>query len=353
MGGGDRVAIGCSDGGGEMNYQGIHGVDISTWQDSPLITGHVDFAKMREWGMDFVIIRAGQGNWEDSDFATSWKNAKGILPRASYWFYDNRYPPKEQARKYWETIKYDLEGVCWLDLEDRQTGIYSGWRNWYDFIEELKNLYPAVRVGIYTGFFYWLEYITYATTAQRNYFGQFPLWEAWYSDDPLHPRYESVLVPLPWLEYTILQTGTPDIGAAVGVESKDVDYDQFNGTLYNFFSLFDIKLPMEGVDMYQGKTGMIAKIWDVIGGTQIKELPAGTIVKGDAPAVGYAHLTYPVNGYTKTIWLMNYAPVVVPPPPPPPTPEPTDTITVDVDVTANINGKVYVGTMAGLQLKPQ
>jgi hypothetical protein len=31
----------------------------------------------------------------------------------------------------------------------------------------------------------------------------------------------------------------------------------------------------------------------------------------------------------------------------------TDEITVDVDVTATVNGKVYIGSMAGLQLKAQ
>lgn len=340
-----------------MSYQGVQGVDISTWQDSPLIAGHVDFIKMREWGIDFVIIRAGQGNWKDPDFDTSWKNAKGILPRASYFYYDNRYPPQDQARKYWETIKYDLEGVCWLDLEDRQAGVYAGWRNWYDFIAELKRIYPAVRIGIYTNFFYWMDYITYATNAQRDYFGQFPLWLANYGDtgsDPLNPNYADVLVPLPWLDYVILQTGTPAIGEAVGVESKDVDYNQFNGGLTSFFSFFGLELPpMEGDIMYSGKTSAIAKIWNAIGGTQIKELPASTPVTGDAPLNGYAYLRTPVAGYTKTIWLTGYAPIVTPPPPPPPTPEPTDTITVDIDVTATVNGKAYTGTMAGLQLKPQ
>jgi hypothetical protein len=36
-----------------------------------------------------------------------------------------------------------------------------------------------------------------------------------------------------------------------------------------------------------------------------------------------------------------------------PVPASTDEITVDVDVTATVNGKVYVGSMAGLQLKAQ
>jgi lysozyme len=239
-----------------MNYQGIHGFDISTWQDSPLIAGHVDFQRMKAWGAHFVIVRAGQGNWVDPDFQVSWANAKGVLPRASYWYFDNRYPPKDQARKYFDTIKYDLEGMCWLDLEDRQAGIYSGWRNWFDFIAELKEIYPAVRLGIYTGFYYWLDYITYATNAQRDYFGQFPLWLAAYSPNPLQPYYE-VLTPLPWLDYLILQTGTPPIGEDVGVESKDIDYNQFNGDLQLFKQYFNViggeVIPPQTGETMQGK----------------------------------------------------------------------------------------------------
>jgi GH25 family lysozyme M1 (1,4-beta-N-acetylmuramidase) len=329
-----------------MNYQGICGFDASTYQDSPDIVGHIDFQKMSAWGANFTILKAGQGNWADPDFATSWKNAKGILPRASYWYYDNRYPPKDQARRYFDIIKYDLEGICWLDLEDRQAGIYAGWHNWYDFIEELKAIYPGVRIGIYTGFYYWMDYTIYATRAQRDYFGQYPLWISNYGakgSDPLKPNYSTILIPLPWLDYKILQTGTPIVGLDVGVESKEVDYNQFSGTLFEFANFFGVKLPQptEGDPMYQGKTSMIAKVWDTISGQQIKELPAGTVVKGDAPAAGYAHITSPVNGYTKTIWLVNYAPtVVVPPPPPPPTP--TDGFVASFDGTITLTDSAGV-----------
>jgi GH25 family lysozyme M1 (1,4-beta-N-acetylmuramidase) len=212
-----------------MNYTGIFGFDISTWQDSPSIPGVIDFQKMRDYGGRFVIIKAGQGNWQDPDFDVSWKNAKGILPRATYWFYDNRYPPKEQAEKYFEIIKGDLEGMCWLDLEDRQVGIYSGWRGWYDFIVALKEIYPGVQIGIYSNFFYIVEMFSFATREQREYFGKYPLWLANYGADPFKPDYSRVFIPLPWLEYLMLQTGTPAIGLEVGVESHDIDYNQFNG----------------------------------------------------------------------------------------------------------------------------
>lgn len=275
-----------------MNYQGIQGFDVSTWQDSPLIAGHVNFQVMKDWGARFVIIRAGQGNWSDPDFKTSWANAKGVLPRASYFYYDNRYPPKDQARKYFDTIKSDLEGMCWLDLEDRQVGIYSGWANWYDFLEELKSVYPGARIGIYTGFFYWWDYITYATNAQRDYFKPYPLWLANYGDngDPFKPDYARVLVPLPWLDYLILQSGTPAIGEAVGVESKDVDYNQFNGGEDVFKKYFDVQQQEETEEPIM-LTGKVMKFTNIRSArTQFSadmgDLLAGDIVTWEEEAVG-------------------------------------------------------------------
>jgi GH25 family lysozyme M1 (1,4-beta-N-acetylmuramidase) len=232
-----------------MNFQGITGFDISHWQ------GVTNFQKMKDGGASFVIMKAGQGNWEDPRFDVNWKAAKGVLPRASYWYFDNRYPPKEQARKYFDIIRGDLDGMCWLDLEDRNTGIYAGWRNWYDFITELKLIYPGVRIGIYSGFYYIVEMLSYATSLQKKYFAQYPLWLANYQPDPFHPNYNSILIPLPWLEYLILQSGTPAIGPEAGVSSKEIDYNQFNGDAAKFRQFFggDVSTPPEEPTMEQWK----------------------------------------------------------------------------------------------------
>ena len=225
-----------------FSYHGIFGFDISTYQDSPAISGNVDFHKMRDYGASFVVIKASQGNWNDVDFLTNWHNSKGVLPRSSYHYFDNRFDPKVQARKYWDTISIDSEGICWLDLEDRELGDYSGWRNWYDFLEEFKNLsqLPSERIGIYTGFYYWNERLRNATMSQLDYFVQYPLWLASYPEDPFHPDYWNILCPPPWSSPLILQSGTPAIGVQVGVESIEVDYDQFNGDETTFNNYFDI-----------------------------------------------------------------------------------------------------------------
>jgi hypothetical protein len=228
-----------------FTYRGYFGFDISTYQDAPTISGNVDFHKMRDYGASFVIIKAGQGDWRDPDFLTSWHNAKGILPRASYWYYDNSFDPKVQARKYWDIIKIDPEGICWIDLEDRQGGDFWDWKHWYDFIEEFKlvSQLPYERIGIYTNYYYWQESTRMATTAHLSYFAKFRLWLAGYGEknsDPLHPNYALLMCPAPWIVCDILQSGTPVIGLAAGVESLEIDYDQLNGGDAEFERIFGI-----------------------------------------------------------------------------------------------------------------
>lgn len=200
------------------------GFDISTWQDSPLVAGHVDFRRMRDYGASFVIIRAGQGKWEDPDFQVSWANAKGILPRNSYFYFDNNYDPKEQAEKYCSIINGDHEGYCWLDLEDPEPGVYKSWKYWYDFLVHFRSIcnYP---IGIYSNYWYMRDMLQFTTAAQRDWFKQFPLWLASYPSNPFVFDHSLIRIPPPWNEYVMIQSGTPAIGIAAGVESEEIDYN--------------------------------------------------------------------------------------------------------------------------------
>jgi len=228
-----------------FNNHAIIGADISFYQGYPPHFPTVDFRKMRDYGFDFVIIKAGQRSYEDPAFVYNWKAAKGILPRSSYWYYDNRYSAIAQAKKYWDTIKHDLEGICWLDLEDRNIGDYTGWYFWYDFLATFKLLsgLPDERIGIYTAFYYWLDGMARANLSQREYFKKHPLWLANYGNkysNPLYPEFENIVVPRPWddADCLILQTGTPIIGIESGVASYEIDYNFFNGDRDKFNSVF-------------------------------------------------------------------------------------------------------------------
>ena len=86
--------------------------DISHHQDA------CDFKKIKTKSRG-VILKAGQGSWVDEKFE---KFRNGAIQEkvvfGTYWFYDERYEPKDQARLWVETIKND-PGVlgAWLDLE--------------------------------------------------------------------------------------------------------------------------------------------------------------------------------------------------------------------------------------------
>jgi GH25 family lysozyme M1 (1,4-beta-N-acetylmuramidase) len=146
-----------------MNFdnQNVHGPDVSFYQDNDATPQQIDFETMKAAGASFVIVRAGQRNYTDPDFAHNWQAAKQAgLPRGTYWLFDSRADPKEQARLWWELIKDDIgELPHFLDLEEKYGGSWSGWQHWYDMLYEFQRIskLPVERIGIYTGFYYWIE----------------------------------------------------------------------------------------------------------------------------------------------------------------------------------------------------
>lgn len=201
--------------------------DVSFWQDDPTTSQGINFQKMA--GMTRgVIIRAGQGNYKDVKFDTSWNAARQAgLIRGSYWFYDSRVSPKRQAETWVQIMGSDRgEMEMWCDFEDRYGGPFTGWRHWYDFMERIKALLPNQKLGVYTGYYYFLEF-----AAGVNYFAQYPLWIAWYN--PGEP-----LIPPIWDDWTYWQFTSNGDGALFGVESKDIDLSYFNGTEADFLTRY-------------------------------------------------------------------------------------------------------------------
>ena len=137
----------------------VIGPDVSFYQDEPSTPQGIDFVKMKQ-AAEFVIIRAGQNLWPDSDFKYNWQQARQAgLPRGSYWFYDSRAEPKRQAELWIQQFEGDFgELPLCADFEDAYNGIYKGWRNWYTFLERLKTLLPTGKeIFIYTAYYYWRD----------------------------------------------------------------------------------------------------------------------------------------------------------------------------------------------------
>lgn len=221
----------------------VIGPDISFYQDDPQTPQGINFAKMRENAF-YVIVRAGQNLWSDRDFKVNWREAKlAGIPRGCYWFYDSRVDPKRQA----ETWAYLFEGgdygelPLFGDFEDVYNGPFKGWKNWYTFLERIKELVPTKEIGVYTNYYYWTENTVSVNipTASLNYFKQYPLWIANYGTN-------SPLIPKPWTEYTFWQFTDNGDGSLYGVESLNIDLNQFNGDLDAFrqrFKLSDTPTP--------------------------------------------------------------------------------------------------------------
>jgi GH25 family lysozyme M1 (1,4-beta-N-acetylmuramidase) len=212
--------------------ENIIGPDISFWQDNNDTLKRVDFNQMKSNGAEFIIIRAGQNTWPDQDFPYNWVKARESgLPRGSYWFYDSRADPIEQAQLWIEGMLGDLgELPLWADFEESYGGAWAGYTNWIKFLDTVRSLAPNHEIGIYTGYYYWKEHVPADKRAQ---FSAYPLWIANYN--PGAP-----LIPEPWASWTLHQYTDAGPGLAFGAESNHIDLNYFNGDLAAFRTRFNL-----------------------------------------------------------------------------------------------------------------
>lgn len=216
----------------------VIGPDVSFYQDDPETPQGIDFNKMAKTA-GYVIIRAGQNTWVDSDFKANWREAKlAGLPRGSYWFYDSRTEPKRQAELWAQQYAGDFgELPLFADFEENYMGIYRGWKNWYAFLERLKQLVSGKEIAIYTAYYYWRDNAPNSTTqaSSLEYFHQYPLWIANYST-------AEPLIPKPWAkgEWLFWQYTEVGDGRLYGVESNGIDLNYFNGDMTAFRARFKL-----------------------------------------------------------------------------------------------------------------
>ncbi len=209
------------------------GVDVSLWDNV------VDFGKMRA-SAEFVFIKAGQNREPDKNFRSNWNEAKKAgMPRGSYWFYDSRAKPEQQAQLWMELLQGDFgELPLVIDLEETYEGRYLGWKNWRIFIEQLKEMSPGKEVAIFTRQSYWRNNTLNPATQASDieYFRQYPLWIAHYG--AVKPS-----IPIPWSadEWLFWQYTDKGDGTLYGVESGKVDLNYFNGDLNAFQARFGIR----------------------------------------------------------------------------------------------------------------
>lgn len=220
----------------------VHVPDMSYYQygwDETItkIEQPVNFSMTREH-CPGVILRLGQGNFGDKAFTRAWQDsgAAGLL-RGIYWFYDPRVDPKRQAEVMVELLgNRTPEMETWADIErlvlgGKEIHGYDNPHNWYDFMERIKSLRPDLKLGVYTGGYYWNE--RFAPGESRNYWSHYPLWIATYGPAPY--------IPKPWTVQTYWQfTDHADGRGLYGTHSSRVDMNLFNGTIGDFYSRYNI-----------------------------------------------------------------------------------------------------------------
>ena len=307
------------------------GTDISFYQDDNNTQQGVNFVKMSQ-SAGYVIIRAGQNTWIDSDFRTNWNNAKiAGLPRGSYWFYDSRVEPKAQADLWFSAFEGDFgELPLFADFEEAYGGAFTGWRHWKIFLDRIKSKVGNREVGVYTAYYYWVRNAPNANTNPNDleYFHQFPLWVANYG-------VTSPLVPKPWspTEWTFWQFTDNGNGPQYGVESPGIDLNNFNGDLAAFRQRFGLGTtpppppPPPGPVWYKVAASSLnvrsgpGTTFGVVGLLNMNEVVKGLAVSDDGAWAQILRESDGLTGWSFKQYLMLTTPPTPPPPPPPPTDE--------------------------------
>ena len=211
------------------------GVDISTWQDSPLITGHIKFDVMKLEGVEFVFVKSSQAAFTDPDFPLNWQAAKAAgLLRGAYHYFDWSKPALEQARYFSALLKDDpgeLPPV--VDYECRKNVPSAGTARLAlrTFLEEFKRLSGRTPI-LYTSPGYWAEF-----GSADGYWLQYSLWIA-------HYYVSKPTVPKPWTGWTFWQYTDKGDGLAYGVETKQLDMNVFDGNVDSLHQFAGVTIPL-------------------------------------------------------------------------------------------------------------
>jgi GH25 family lysozyme M1 (1,4-beta-N-acetylmuramidase) len=190
--------------------------DTSKWDAA------IDYIKMLFAGAGGTILKCGQGSALDPWFKANWALAKfANIKRGTYWFYDSRVDPWKQAKLWADAIASDTgELPHFADYEEKYGGMYAGINNFTIFLQEFQRLsgLPVERIGIYTGYYYWVEH-----GGTDSFFRRFWLWLAWYGSAG------QVIIPKPWTIFELLLWQFTDHadGRAFGVSANELDLSYF------------------------------------------------------------------------------------------------------------------------------
>lgn len=197
--------------------------------------------------ISFLLIRAGEQNYEDIHFRTHVSIARANqIPLGLWWFMQPDYSPDIQAQKFneiyaslgtkqrmfldCENISYTLPDGTKVLINPRSMDEYTWFvTSWLEQVKAFTGIVP----GIYTAYYFWQQWVhTKGTTYNYNGvshvtpdWSQYPLWVAnWEVQTPM--------IPHGWTNWTFWQYGarvTPGIWNTNPTVDQ-TDSDRFNGT---------------------------------------------------------------------------------------------------------------------------
>jgi GH25 family lysozyme M1 (1,4-beta-N-acetylmuramidase) len=190
--------------------QWIEGVDLSQWN------GSVDFRKLRDSGIEFVLLRASVGARVDTKFQVYYLQARNAgLHIGAYWAWIPNFTIRAHLRTLYEQIEdvqFNLPIFVDIEVPIDITGI----RN--------RILLTSLKVvlqkefkrpwGIYTS----PNYARIFRMAEIPDLASVPLWLA-------HWNTKMPMVPKPWEDWMIWQYRVDHPGAVRGVSTR-VDRDR-------------------------------------------------------------------------------------------------------------------------------
>jgi lysozyme len=192
----------------------------------------VDFNKIKAAGVLFAWVRATTiDGGVDYAFEENWAGLKSVgISRGAYGF-ANAKDPVGYAERMYKIVSAtgDLgELPPALDFECRYisaTKSYIGKMSWQEcriWLLHAEALFQK-RPIIYTSMSMWF-------TPSPAWTSEYELWVASYAAIGNQPKY----MPKGWNTWRVWQQGTPAIGESMGVKSKEIDVDVYNGDEYAF-----------------------------------------------------------------------------------------------------------------------
>lgn len=205
----------------------MKGVDVSKHNSL------VDFAKLRQNGVEFVLIRAGYGATEDPKFAAHYKAAKaaGMLVGA-YWFcyaldYDEAQSEADVCEKVLSGCKLDLPVFYDFEYNTEEYATRNGVSYTKTLRTEIISEFCArieskgYKAGVYTN----PDYLLYRLN--RAWLKKYPLWIAAYRRNDCKADFETTSecdLPAAYGDAMVWQFGMTKNIAGHGIGYIDINY---------------------------------------------------------------------------------------------------------------------------------